>query len=338
MRSKDMDCKDYWAGSKSARPSSQASTRSPSSASTMKRMGSPQSVRGSPSPFGDSAFGGGRASPSSARGRGKVVPPGKISPSEAWGNVTPMGFNPMGFADMGGFDGPGSGGSSPRDLQPEEEVEIPNWYRLDGESSIGKPLLPDFELYTGLHGGNGLWERRKAIVTWRVELAAHQESEARRVAELKWARKAKKEAEEKRRRDREQLQRRVEEDAIERKRRMLYEEEQKNLRLLEGEEQQRILAEKRERMHKPRPCKICTGSGKCLPCHGKGCNLTLFLAPTVTERTKSICGQLPRGCASCGGSGDSAWWGEFICGSGACQSCSGKGMVPAPPNGWPDCQ
>merc|ERR1719181_27197 len=148
------------------------------------------------------------------------------------------------------------------------------------------------------------------------------ESEATRIDELKWARQAKKDAEEKRRRDRQELQRRVEEDAIERKRRQILEAEQAAKEREEEEERQRILADKQERMHKPRPCKVCGGSGKCIPCQGKGCNLTLFLAPFVNEFTKSICGQLPRGCAACGGSGDGAWWGEFVCGSGACQSCN----------------
>jgi len=211
-------------------------------------------------------------------------------------------------------------------------------YRIVGTSTVGKPLLPDYDLWIALKGGNGLWEKRKALFEWRLQLGEHQESEAKRIAELKWARKAKKEAEEKRRLAREELQRKVEEDAIERRRRLIAEEDRLQKQREEEEKQRSILAEKREKMHKPRPCKVCSGSGKCLPCQGKGCNLTMFLAPVVNEFTKSICGQLPRGCAACGGSGDGAWWGEFVCGSGACQSCGGKGQVPAPPNGWPDCQ
>lgn len=219
----------------------------------------------------------------------------------------------------------------------EEDTPIPDFYRLEGMSTIGKALRPTHELWIALNGGNGGWQKRKAVARWRLELAQHQESEATRIAELKWAIKSKKEAEEKRRRDREELQRRVEEDAIERRRRNQEEEFRQAQQLEEEEKQRRINAEKREQMHKPRPCKFCTGSGKCLPCQGKGCTLTVFLAPVVDKNTKSTCGQLPRGCSSCGGFGDDAWWGEFVCGSGTCQMCNGKGQVPAPLHGWPDC-
>lgn len=285
----------------------------------MRRPNTPSS----PSPFGDTIF--------ATFGGKKKTPVQGVS--EAWTNLAPI--TPRGSPDAGQL-GPRS--NSPYDPPSDEEVEIPDMYRAAPAGTIGKPLLPDYELWIGLKGGNGPWQKRKAVTEWRQQLADHQETEATRMAELKWAQKAKKEAEEKRRLDREELQRRVEEDEISRRRRAVAEEEQRHRAKMEQEEQERILAEKRDRMHKSRPCKICCGSGKCPSCHGKGCNLTLYLAPVVNERTKSICGQLPRGCSACGGSGDGAWWGEFMCGSGSCQSCCGKGQVPAPPNGWPDCQ
>jgi hypothetical protein len=200
------------------------------------------------------------------------------------------------------------------------------------------PLFPDEQLWISLKGGNGVWEKRKAIVEWRIQVVEHQESEAERITELKNARRAKIEADAKKRRDREGLQKRVEEDAILRRQRQEEEEAQKLLQRLEEEEQKRIQAGKKEQMHKPRPCKTCGGSTKCIPCDGKGYCLTTYLSHVVNERTNAICGQLPRGCASCGGSGDGAWWGDFVRGSGGCQSCGAEGLVPAPPNGWPDCQ
>jgi len=223
-----------------------------------------------------------------------------------------------------------SGGKSDEDV-------IPSWYRVEGSNTKGVPLLPDYSLYVSLKGGNGAWTQRKANIEWRYQVADHRASEAKRILEEQRARIAKKEAEEKRRREQKELQKKLEEDAIERKRREVEREEQERRRKEEEELQQRLLAEKRERMHKPRPCKTCDGTGKCTSCDGKGCNLTLYLSPRVTSRSVSVCGQLPKGCAACGGSGDGAWWGEFICGSGACQSCGGKAEQPAPPNGWPDC-
>lgn len=277
--------------------------------------------------FGDVMFGGRRKPPTQTM-------------NEAWTSLTPGAARPDSSQEGLQFGSPGQ--TSQQLSGNDDKVEIPDVYRVDREDSgpsvAGKPLLPDFALWIGLKGGNGLWQKRKALVEWRYQLAEHRESEANRIEEIQWARKAKKEADEKRRLDREELQKRVEEDAVERKRRLFIEKERLAQQKMEEEEQKRVLAEKRERMHKPRPCKVCTGSGKCIPCQGKGCNLTLFLAPVVNDRTTTLCGQLPRGCSACGGCGDDAWWGEFLCGSGACQSCTGKGQVPAPPNGWPDCQ
>lgn len=258
--------------------------------------------------------------------------------SEAWTNLalSSQSGTPRDRVFNCPADLPGSDGNSPP--QSDEETEIPDFYRVEGANTIGVPLLPDFELWVSLKGGNGSWQKRKAVSKWRLELAQHQDSEATRIAELKNATRAVKEASEKRRLQQEELQRRVEEDAIERRRRQDAEEIRLYNQREEEDKQRRILAEKREQMHKPRPCKFCSGTGKCVPCNGKGCTLTLFLAPVVSERTTSIHGQLPRGCSSCGGCGDDAYWGDFVCGSGTCQSCSGKGQVPAPVNGWPDCQ
>lgn len=229
----------------------------------------------------------------------------------------------------------GSGHSSPR---VEEEIEIPDWHRTDGSSTVGVPLLPDFELWIALQGGVGAWTQRKALAEWRLQLAHHTASEAKRISEEKRIRAFKKEADEKRRREREELRRRVEEDQAERRRKAVLEEERLRKQKEDEEIQRQILAEKREQMHKPRVCNKCTGSGKCLACEGRGCNMTLYLSSVVTAKTTTLCGQLPKGCVECHGSGDGDWWGEFVCGSGACQKCHGKGQVKAPPNGWPDCQ
>lgn len=301
------------------RPDSQASTRCPSSASTLRRPFSPAS----PSPLGFRPL--------------SVTP----QPNEAWSSFSPILGQTLDYG--GDIPATGSGNSSPREARSpsalaEEEVEIPDWYRVEGSSTIGVPLLPDFELWIALQGGLGAWAKRKAIAEWRLQLAEHKDSEAKRICEEKRARIAKKEADEKRRRDREELQRRVEEDARQRRLKLIAEEERQRRQKEEEELQARILAEKREKMHKPRPCKICSGSGKCVPCEGRGCAVTVYLSPVVTKQTKLISGQLPRGCASCHGSGDGAWWGEFVCGTGACQECGGKGQVRAPVNGWPDCQ
>lgn len=343
----DDNSQDNWAdradcmspsGKFGSRPNSVASTRCPSSASTMKRAASPRSLCSSP--FGDqnhATFG----NPFN-RTRSPVQ-----TVSEAWSGIGPPGHSSAdrSASPQGDRVGPGSGDSSPR--EPEEEVEIPNWYREQGSSTEGVALLPDWPLYISLKGGNGLWEKRKAIIEWRHQLAEHRESEVKRISALKMARKAKIEADLKVKVDRDWLQRRVEEDAIARKQRMIAEQEEALRLRLEQEDLKRINKEKKATMFISRPCKICTGSGKCIPCTGKGCTMTLFLATTVNEeaqffsgeqKSKTVCGQLPRGCAPCGGSGDGAWWGEFIPGSGYCQSCGGKGQVPAPPNGWPDCQ
>lgn len=219
----------------------------------------------------------------------------------------------------------------------EEDVEIPDWYRVEGSSTKGVQLLPDYALYVSLKGGNGAWTQRKANIAWRYQVAEHRSSEAQRIREEKRARIAKREAEAKRRLEQEELRKKLEQDAERRKREQAEWEEAERRRKEEEELQAKLLAEKREKMHKPRPCKTCDGTGKCNVCDGKGDTLTLYLSPRVTHRSVSVCGQLPKGCPACGGSGDGAWWGEFIQGSGACQSCGGKGDVPAPPNGWPDC-
>merc|ERR1711879_519863 len=103
----------------------------------------------------------------------------------------------------------------------------------------------------------------------------------------------------------------------------------------EEERQRKLEEERKKRLHQPRDCKICHGSGNCVMCKGAGCSATLYLAPTVNATSAKAYGRLPLGCKTCGGSGDGGTWGEFVTGSGKCFACLGAGQVKAPPNGWP---
>merc|ERR1719265_2518659 len=103
----------------SRRPSSQASTRCPSSASTLRRPLS-QASRAN-SPFGDfisATFGGNRKDQVQAA-------------SEAWtglGPATPLSQSLAGSPQGGRV---GSGANSPyNDVQSDEEVDVPDMYRI----------------------------------------------------------------------------------------------------------------------------------------------------------------------------------------------------------------
>lgn len=213
--------------------------------------------------------------------------------------------------------------------------EAPEWYRTQADSkTVGEPFLPEFDLWVSLWGGNGRWARQKAWDEWDQQVQDHKAWEADRQLEEERARAREAEAAQLRLREAEELRRWVEEAERERRRRREEEERQRWAR--EEEERLRRLEEERKWfLRQPRQCDLCGGSGLCTACKGDGCKATFYLTPTVTERTKTICGRLPRGCSACGGTGDDGTLGEFICGTGKCSQCEGEGRIQAPPGGWP---
>lgn len=195
-------------------------------------------------------------------------------------------------------------------------------------------MLPGYQLWVTLHGGNGKWQKRRAKVEWEEQQLDYEQREQEREHAERALRLRRAEAERRRRAAGEELRLRVEEAERERRRRQ-EEEARLEAERQEAERQRRLEEERRWLLRQPRACRSCAGTGRCSACAGQGRTSTLYLAESVKAEDGVVCGRLPSGCGFCGGRGDSAAWGAFKCGSGKCAECSGEGRVPAPPGGWP---
>lgn len=194
------------------------------------------------------------------------------------------------------------------------------------------------ELLIDIKGGNGHWKQCRAKEQYVLEMKKTEEAE--RKARLQEARKRNHEAleaakqkkllEEEMRRnqaraERERLQREAELAIL----RAKQEEDAHNQRC-------------REQLHllkHPRPCGVCTGSGKCQKCGGTGFFEAVYLcSATATGRKHDqFHGRTRRGCSECGGYKKDEDEGNVatpmttclnpITGSGLCPTCDGTGKT-----------
>jgi len=219
----------------------------------------------------------------------------------------------------------------------QQQEVLPEWYRDDGTlAPLSKPLLPEYTLWVSLHGGNGQWAQQRAFDLWEKQQNDH--ATAQRDFAIREEHRLAMEAEaERRRKAEEEARRALFNTAEQERRRTLAQEEAERLaREAEAEARRKKEAEERERRRQqPRPCEKCSGTGKCTECSGDGFVPTFYLSCEVQDKA-SARGRLPRGCPRCGGSGDGAFWGPFVNGSGKCAVCNGHGMVRPPPKGWSD--
>eukprot|EP00930_Biecheleria_cincta_P092809 TRINITY_DN8285_c0_g1_i2.p1 TRINITY_DN8285_c0_g1~~TRINITY_DN8285_c0_g1_i2.p1 ORF type:complete len:370 (+),score=58.98 TRINITY_DN8285_c0_g1_i2:78-1187(+) len=224
--------------------------------------------------------------------------------------------------------------SMPFETGPGDDEELPVLYSLKHGDTRGGVLVPHYDLWVTLHGGNGRWRQAKARQEWVFQVMEHEALERARKQEADRQRARKLEVERIRRAEEEELRRRVEEAEQERKRRK---EEELRLQMQREEEARRRKLEEERLLaaQKPRPCEKCAGSGRCTACQGDGKLNTLFLAPTVGSRPSPIFqGRRPRGCRACGGGGDGALASDFFPGSGKCDTCRGTGLIRPPPGGF----
>jgi len=215
---------------------------------------------------------------------------------------------------------------------------VPEWYRDDGTPALlTRPLLPEYKLWTSLHGGNGLWKQQRAHEVWDQQLQEH--AEMQREQAIREEHQRAMEAEAERRRKAEEEARRANNDVAEqeRRRKLAQEEAERLAREAEAAEQRKLEEKERERRRRqPRPCGKCGETGKCSDCSGSGCVPVLYLSPSVSLSDRAPRGRLLKGCLPCGGTGDGASWGELLKGNGACDACLGTGKIKAPVTGWPD--
>lgn len=231
--------------------------------------------------------------------------------------------------------------SSPFDTGPvtswrgnADDDELPDLYSLKHGDTRGGNLVPHYDLWVTLHGGNGRWRQAKARQEWVFQVMEHEASERARKQEADRQRARKLEVERIRRAEEEELRRRVEEAEQERKRRK---EEELRLQMQREEEARRRKLEEERLLaaQQPRNCEKCAGTGRCTACQGDGRLNTLFLAPSVGARPSPIFqGRRPRGCRACGGGGDGALASDFFPGSGKCDCCKGTGLIRPPPGGF----
>mmetsp|Transcript_61709 Transcript_61709/g.143580 ORF Transcript_61709/g.143580 Transcript_61709/m.143580 type:complete len:282 (+) Transcript_61709:90-935(+) len=190
-----------------------------------------------------------------------------------------------------------------------------------------KPKVASFEKID-LIGGNGRWRQRRAKEDFerrrleeeelaRQERMRLQEKERRRHERRELRRRAKEEEEQKRREEEERkLQERLERERIRK------EQQEK--------ERQRQLEEERERQRRmPKTCHVCSGSGICQACGGKGFLFATHLVSTVNVDTLRQYGKSMQGCQSCGGCKQGIR-GDLKTGVGKCATCVGYGKI------WPN--
>ncbi|CAK8987978.1 Uncharacterized protein SCF082_LOCUS1192 [Durusdinium trenchii] len=195
-------------------------------------------------------------------------------------------------------------------------------------------LLPTYELWVTLHGGNGRWQQVRAQEQWAKMLLENEDALVARKLEAEKQRLRRAEAARQRRAEEEELSRRVEEAEADKKRRR---EEEQRLQLQREEEARRARLEEERLLEsmKPRKCTKCSGTGRCSNCQGEGSVDVLFLAPQVGKRHTPIPqGRRPRGCRQCGGVGDGSWWKDVVMGSGRCDLCHGERVLQPPPGGF----
>jgi len=218
----------------------------------------------------------------------------------------------------------------------DDDEELPGLYSLKHGETRGGVLVPHYDLWVTLHGGNGRWRQVRARQEWEFQVMEHEASERARKQEADRQRARKLEVERIRRAEEEELRRRVEEAEQERKRKK--EEELRLQMQREDEARKRKLEEERLlAAQQPRNCEKCAGTGRCKHCGGDGRLNTLFLAPKVGSRPSPIFqGRRPRGCRACGGGGDGALASDFFPGSGKCETCKGTGLIRPPPGGFRD--
>ncbi|CAK9076094.1 Reticulocyte-binding protein 2 homolog a [Durusdinium trenchii] len=177
-----------------------------------------------------------------------------------------------------------------------------------------------------LIGGNGRWRQKRA----EEEFARRAVAEEKRLREQQ-------EAEEKRRQRKLEVKARKRRQHEEEERRREEERERQHLEQVRFEELQKIEQEK-ERLRKeteekefrarqPKPCEVCTASGKCIGCLGSGINSTLFLAAMVNRySSKDYYGRRPQGCDGCYGFKQNMM-ATLKKGTGRCPNCDGWGRI-----------
>mmetsp|Transcript_27574 Transcript_27574/g.49916 ORF Transcript_27574/g.49916 Transcript_27574/m.49916 type:complete len:348 (+) Transcript_27574:100-1143(+) len=287
------------------RPNSSASTRAPSSA------------RG--------------RSPFSAWGEGETRP---SSPTSPISSPIPMVHraSPTPSDHSFGQEAPKSARATTVGQHAEEDT--PAEYSLKHGDTRGGVLVPHYDLWVTLRGGNGRWRQALAREEWILQVMAHEEAESQRKQEADRQRLRRAEVARIRRAEEEELRRRVEEAEQEKRRRK---EEELRQQMLREEEARRRRAEEERllALQKPRPCQKCGGNGRCTNCEGEGKTDILFLAPSVGPRHSPIPqGRRHRGCKQCGGGGDGALLGDFWAGTGKCTTCHGAGVIKPPPGGF----
>ncbi|CAE7157489.1 unnamed protein product [Symbiodinium pilosum] len=214
-----------------------------------------------------------------------------------------------------------------------QEKEYPATYSIKPGDLAGA-LLPDYELWVTLHGGNGRWQQARAQNQWAHMLVEHEAAMAAKKQEAERQRLRRAEVARIRRAEEEELRRRVEEAEQDKRRRK---EEELRLQMQREEEARRAKLEEERLLElmQPRKCQKCEGTGRCSNCQGDGSVDVLFLAPAVGSRPMPILqGRRPRGCRQCGGAGDGALLRDFIAGSGRCDICKGERFIKPPPGGF----
>ncbi|CAJ1390398.1 unnamed protein product, partial [Effrenium voratum] len=195
-------------------------------------------------------------------------------------------------------------------LVPERKSSEPNFAHLDRIDLIG---------------GNGRWRQKRA----EEEFARRAIEEEKKLRELQ-------EAEEKRRQRKLAFQARRRRQQEEEDRRRKEERERQRQETVRMEELRRI-EEQRDRVRReqeekewlarqPKPCEVCSGSGKCVACLGVGTNPALFLASECGYKTPKDYGRRPQGCDGCYGFKQNLL-AELKKGTGRCPNCDGWGKI-----------
>mmetsp|Transcript_44705 Transcript_44705/g.54731 ORF Transcript_44705/g.54731 Transcript_44705/m.54731 type:complete len:258 (+) Transcript_44705:60-833(+) len=190
-----------------------------------------------------------------------------------------------------------------------------------------KSSEPDFSHLDriDLIGGNGRWRQKRA-----------EDEFARRAVEEEKRLREQQEAEEKRRQRKLEIKARKRRQQEEEERRREEERERQRLEHVRFEELKQIEQEK-ERMRKemeekefqarqPKPCVVCSASGKCIGCSGSGTNSTLFLAAMVDRYNNKGYGRRMQGCDGCFGFKQNMM-AELKKGTGRCPNCDGWGKI-----------
>ncbi|CAJ1394909.1 unnamed protein product [Effrenium voratum] len=211
-------------------------------------------------------------------------------------------------------------------VERRDRGELPVTYGLKADSGKGS-LLPNYDLWVTLHGGNGRWQQARAQNQWTHMLVEHEATLGARKQESERQRLRRAEAARQRRAEEEELSRRVEEAEAD-KRRRRDEELRQQQRLEEEARKARLEEERLLELMQPRKCAKCNGTGRCSNCQGEGSVDVLFLSPRVGHRHMPIQqGRRPRGCRQCGGSGDGSLLRDFVAGTGRCDVCKGERFI-----------